>query len=144
MFNLINDQPDISKISLYAKDALEAKYQLLIKKSGSTGLKHVNDSKDFIEFSNDMGDIYKNIEEYYRNKKHKIMIVFDDVTVHLLSNKKLNPIVKNYLSEEKTKHFSCFYHTILFAVPNNIGLNSTHCFIMKNLNKQELPQNAFD
>ena len=60
MFNLINDQPDIGKISLYAKDALEAKYQLLIKKRGSTGLKHVNGSKDFIEFSNDMDDIYKN------------------------------------------------------------------------------------
>ena len=69
MFNLIIDQPDIGKISLYAKDPLEAKYQLLIKKGGSTGLKHVNDSKDFIEFSNDMGDIYKNIEEYYCNKK---------------------------------------------------------------------------
>ena len=79
LFNLINQQPDIDKIYLYAKDPYEAKYQLLINKRESTGLKYLNDSKAFIEYSNDMDDIYKNIEEYNPNKKQKILIVFDDM-----------------------------------------------------------------
>ena len=48
---------------IYAKDPFEAKYQFLIKKWESTELKHVNDSEAFIEYSNDMDDIYKDIEE---------------------------------------------------------------------------------
>ena len=64
---------------LYAKDPYEVKYQLLINKRESTGLNHLNDFKIFMEYSNDMDDIYKNIEEYNPNKKHKILIVFDDL-----------------------------------------------------------------
>ena len=60
---------DIDKIYLYAKDPYEAKYQFLINKRESTGSKYLNDSKAFIEYSNDMDDIYKNIEEYNLNKK---------------------------------------------------------------------------
>ena len=60
LLNLINYQPYIDKIYLYAKDAYEAKYQLLINKRESTGLKHFNDPKAFIEYSNDMQDVYKN------------------------------------------------------------------------------------
>ena len=62
LFNLIYVEPDIDNIYLYAKDPYETKYQFLIKKGESTGLKHFNDSKAFIEYSNDMDDIYKNIE----------------------------------------------------------------------------------
>ena len=53
----------------------------------------MNDSKAFIEYSNDMDNIYKNIEEYNPNKKQKILIVFDDMIAGMVSNKKLNPIV---------------------------------------------------
>ena len=49
LFNLINHQPDIDKIYLYAKDLNEAKYQCLIKKREDVGIKHFDDSKDFIE-----------------------------------------------------------------------------------------------
>ena len=63
MLNLWNYEPDIDKIFWYAKDSYEAKYQLLINKRESTGLKYLNDSKAFIEHSNDMDDIYKNIEQ---------------------------------------------------------------------------------
>ena len=79
LLNLINHEPDIDKIFLYAKDPYEAKYQLLINKRESTGLKYLNDSKAFIEYSNDMDDIYIKIEEYNPNKKQKIFIVFDDM-----------------------------------------------------------------
>ena len=58
-FNLISYQQDIGKIYLYATFPYEAKYLLLINEKESTGLKHLNDSKAFIEYSNDMDDIYK-------------------------------------------------------------------------------------
>ena len=55
---------------LYAKDLYEAKYQFLFNKREGKGLKYFIDSKAFIEYSNDMEDIYKNIEEYNLNKKY--------------------------------------------------------------------------
>ena len=75
LLNLINNQPDIDKIYLYAKDPYEAKYQFLINKRESTGLKHFNDPKTFIENSIDMQDVHKNIDEYNLGKKRKILIV---------------------------------------------------------------------
>ena len=45
------------------------------------GLKHLNDSKAFFEFSNDRDDIYINNEEYNPNKKQKTLIVFDDMMI---------------------------------------------------------------
>ena len=66
LLNLINNQPDIDKIYLYAKDPYEAKYQFLINKRESTGLKHFNDPKAFIEYSNDIYHVYKNIDSYIR------------------------------------------------------------------------------
>ena len=71
LLNLINQESDIDQIYSYAKDPYEAKYQLEINKRESAGLKYLNDSKTFIEYSNDMNDIYKNIEEYNPNKKTK-------------------------------------------------------------------------
>ena len=68
---MINNQPDIDKIYLYAKDPYEAKYQYLIYKREKVGSDHFNDSKDFIEYSNDMLDVYKNIEDYNPDKKEK-------------------------------------------------------------------------
>ena len=48
LLNLINNQPDIDNIYLYAKDPYEAKYQFLINKRESIRLKHFNDPKTFI------------------------------------------------------------------------------------------------
>ena len=64
LLNLINNQPDIDKIYLYAKDSYEDKYQLLINKRESIELKHFNEPKAFIEYSNDMYDVYGNINDY--------------------------------------------------------------------------------
>ena len=85
--NLINNQPDTDKIFLYAKDPYEAKYQFLINKRESTGLKHFNDPKAFIEYSNDMQDVYKNIDEYNVDKECKILIIFDDMIADMINNK---------------------------------------------------------
>ena len=72
---------------MYAKDPYEAKYQCLINKRKSTGLKHFNDPKAFIEYLNDMQDVYKTIDEYNPGKKSKILIVFDDMIADMINNK---------------------------------------------------------
>ena len=93
-FNLISQQPDIDKIYLYAKDPCEAKYQLLINKRESTDLKYCEDSEAFIEYSNNMNDVYKNLEELQSpNQKQKILTVCVDMIADMLCNKKLNPIL---------------------------------------------------
>ena len=75
LLNLINNQPDIDKVYLYLKDPYEDKYQFLINNRESTGIKHFNDLKAFIGYSNDMHDVYKNINDYNPNKENKILIV---------------------------------------------------------------------
>ena len=127
------------------KDPNETKYQLLIKKRESTGLKYLNDSKAFIEYSNDMGYIYGNIEEYNPNKKQEIFIVFDDMIDDMLSNEKLNPIVTElFITGRKLNVSLVFITQSYFAVPQNIRLNSTQYFGMKIPIKRELQQIAFN
>ena len=92
MLSLINNEQDIVETYLYAKDPYEEKYQLAINERENTGLKYFNDSKAFIEYSNDMDDIHKNIKEYNPKKKLKILIASDDLIADMLSNKILNPI----------------------------------------------------
>ena len=58
----MNQQPDIDNIYLYAKDPYEAKCQFLINKRESIGVKHFNDSKAFIEYSNDIDDFIKTLK----------------------------------------------------------------------------------
>ena len=53
----------------------------------------MNNCKAFIEYSNDMDDIYKNIEEYNPNRKCKKLFVFDDMIADMLTNKSLNPVI---------------------------------------------------
>ena len=61
LLNLVNEQKDIDKIYLYAKDLSEPKHEYSIKNRENARIKHLNDSKVFIEFSNTVNDIYKNI-----------------------------------------------------------------------------------
>ena len=91
--NLINNQPDIDKIYLYAKDPYEPKYQYLINKREKIRLDHFDDPKAFIEYSNDMQDVYKYIEDYDPGKRRKVLIAFDDMIADMINNKRLNPIV---------------------------------------------------
>ena len=92
-----------------------------------------------------MDDIYKNIEECKPNKKCKILIVFDDMIANMPSNKKLNPIVTELFIRGGKLNISLVFITqSYFAVPKNIRQNSTHYFIMKIPNKQELQQITFD
>ena len=130
---------------MYAKDPYEDKYQFLIKKRESIGLKHFNDPKAFIEYSNDMHDIYKNINNYNPNKENKILIVFDDMIADMIHNKKLNSIVTELFIRGRKLNISLVFITqSYFKVPKDVRLNATHFFIMKVPNKRELQQIALN
>ena len=68
----------IVKSYLYAKDPYKSNYPPLIKKREDAGIKHYNDSKVFMEYSNTM-DVYSNINDYTSNRNRKILIAFDDM-----------------------------------------------------------------
>ena len=86
-----------------------------------------------------MGDIYRNIEDYYLNKKRKMLITFDDTIADILSNKKLNPIVtKLFIRGGKLNIYLVFIAQSCFTVPKKIRLNSKHYFVLKIPNKREL------
>ena len=139
LLNVINNQLDIDKIYSYSKDPYETKYQYLIKKREKVGLNHYDDHKDFIEYSNDMQDVYKNIEDYNPGKKRKVLIVFDDMIADMINNKRLNPIVTElFVSDRKLNISIVFIMQSYFKVPKDVRLNSTHFFILKIPNKREL------
>ena len=143
--NLINNQQDIDKIYLLAKDPYEDKYQYLINKRESVELKHFHDPKTFIEYSNGMHDVYKNIYNYNLNKENKILIVFDGMIADMISNKKLNSIVtKLSIRCRKLNMSLVFISQSYFKVPKDVRNNSTHFFIMKIPNKRELQQIAIN
>ena len=145
LLNLINNQPDIDKIYFYAKDPYEAKYQYLINKCEKVGLDHFDDPKAFMEYSNDMQDVYKNIEDYNPVKKHKVLIVFDDMIADMINNSKLNPIaIELFIRGRKLNISIVFIMQSYFKVPKDVRLNSTHFFIMKIPNKRELQQIALN
>ena len=110
---------------MYAKDPY--KWQFLINKRESTGLNHFNDPKSFIEYSNDMHDIYKNINAYNGDKERKILIVFDDMIADMINNKKLNSIATELFIRSRKSNISLvFIIQSYFKVPKDVRLNSTH------------------
>ena len=139
LLNLINNQPDIHKIYLYAKDPYEAKYQYLINKREKVGLGHFDDPKAFMEYSNYMQNVYKNIED--PGKKRKVSIIFDDRIVDMINNKNLNPIVTElFIRGRKINISIVLIRQSYFKVSKDVRLNTTHFFIMKIPNERELQQ----
>ena len=147
MLNLTNNQVDIDKTYLYAKEPYEEKYQFLTNKRESAGLKHFENPKAFIEDSNDMQDVYKNIQEFNTCKKRKILIVFDDMIADMINNKKLNPVVTELFIRGRKLNItqSHFITQSYFKMPKDVRLNSIHLFfIMKIPSERELQQIALN
>ena len=91
-----------------------------------------------------MDDIYENIEEYKLNEKRKILLIFDYMIADMLSNKKHNSIVSELSIRVRKLNISLVFITqSYFAVPKDTRLRSTHHFITKIPNKQELQKVAF-
>ena len=117
LLNLIYHQPDIEKIYLYAKDLNEIKYQLLIKKREDAGIKHLNHSKAFVEYSGTMV-VYSNIDDYNQERNKKILIGFDDMTADISTNNKFQSIVKELFFRCKKLNISLVFITqSYFPVP---------------------------
>ena len=88
LLNLIqnlNETAPVDKINLYAKDLSERKYEFLINNRKNAGIKHFNDSTAFIEYSNDVDDVFTNIDDYNKKRKRKVLIVFDDMIADIMS-----------------------------------------------------------
>ena len=141
---MINNQQDIDKIYLYAKDPYEDKYQYLINKRERVRINHLNDPKAFTEYANDM-HVYKNIDNYNPDKENNILIIFDDMIADMINNKKLNSIVTElFIRCRKLNMSLVFISQSYFKVPKDVRNNSMHFFIMKIPNKRELQQIAIN
>ena len=138
LLNLINEQHDIDKIYLYARDLNEPKYKILIKKRKDAGIKHLNDPNAFIECSNTMNDVYENIHDYNPSRKRKILIAFDDMIADIVTNKRFPSIIKElFIRCRKLNNSLVFITQSYFSVLKNVRLNSTNCLIMKVNSKRE-------
>ena len=141
--NLIENQPDIDKIYLYAKDPYEAKYQYLIKIREKVGIDHHNDPRAYTEYSNDMHNVYKNINYYNPNKENKILIVFDDMIADMIRNKKLDSVVTVlFFRGRKLSIFLVFIMQSYFKLPKDVRLNTAHFFIAKIPNRRKIQEIA--
>ena len=130
VLNLIENQPDIDKIYLYAKNPCESKYPYLINKREGVGINHFNDPKAFIEYSNDIHYVYK---------ENKILIVFDDMVADMIYDKKLNSVATELFIRGRKLNISLVCITeSYFKVPKDVRLNTSHFFIAKIPNKREL------
>ena len=102
---------------------------MLIYKWERIVLKHLNDSAAFIEYSNGLDDIYKNIEEYKPKEKHKTLIIFDDMIADLLKH---NPVITELLIKARKLNISLVFITQrYFVIPKNIRLNLRNALLWK-------------
>ena len=130
---------------LYAKNSYEDKNQYLINKRKGVGINHFNDPKAFIEYSNDMQDVYKDINDYNPDKENKILMVFDDMIPDMINNEKLNSIVTELFIRGRKLNISLVFITqSYFKDPKDVRLNTTLIFIMKIPDKRELQQIAIN
>ena len=114
LINLINEQRDIDKIYLYARDLSEQKYEHLIKKRENIGIKHLNNPNVFIKCSNTMDDVYQNINDYDPIRKRK-KNVFDDMIADIMTNKKFQALIKELFIRCRKLNISLFfYYSVLF------------------------------
>ena len=147
LLNLIQKDNNnfIDKIYLYAKDLEEPKYQLLVKECENAGIKNLNDPNAFIEYSNTMDDVHNNIDDYKAKRKRKTLIVFDDMVVDIMTNKKFQATIKElFIRCRKLNTSLLFISQSYFSVSKEVRLNSTHYLIMKIHNRRELQEIAIN
>ena len=84
---------------------------MLIGKREGVCFSYFNGSKAFVEFLNDIDNIYENIEQYNPNKERKILIVFDYMIADMFTNKKLQQIVKDLFIRGRKLNISLTFIT---------------------------------
>ena len=109
------DNNIVDQIYLYAKEVEEPKYKLLIDKREKAGINFNNDPNVFIEYSNTTDNIFSDIEDYNKNRKRKILIIFDDMISHVMSERRVQQILKDLFVRCRKSDISlCFFNTFLF------------------------------
>ena len=84
-----------------------------------------------------MNGVYENIDHYNPSKKRKILTVFDDMIVDIITNKKFQTIIKELFIRCKKLNISLVLITqSYFPVPKDVRLNSTRYLIMKLTTKE--------
>ena len=135
----LNETTPVDKIYLYAKDLTEPKYELLINNRKNAGIKHFNDSTAFIEYSNDMDDVFTNIDDYNKKRKRKVLMIFDDMIADIMSSTKFQAIIKELFIRCRKLNISIVFMTqSYFRTPKDARLNSTHYVIMRIQSRKEL------
>ena len=142
LLNLIqnlNEAMPVDIIYLYAKDLSESKYELLINNKENAGIKQFNEPTAFIEYSNDMDDVFTNIDDYNKQRKRNVLIIFDDMIADIMSSNNFKGIIKElFIRCRKLNIFFVFITQSYFRTPKDARLNSAHYVIMKIQSKKEL------
>ena len=114
LLSLIKEQDDIGEIYSYVKDLSNLKHGFLIKKREDVGIKYCHNPNAFNSHnSNTMDDVYVNIDNYNPSSK-KILIVFDDMIADIMSNKKVQAIVKELFIRCRKVNISLVFITQSF------------------------------
>ena len=143
LLRLINKLHPIDKIHLYAKDIHEPKYGYLINKREQAGIKNLNDPHAFIEYSDDMNDMFDDTNDYNKNRDKKVPIVFDDMIADIEYNKNFKRIIKELFYRARKINVSIVFITqSYFRALKDARLNSTHYILMRIGNKKELKRIA--
>ena len=104
----------------------------MIKKHKNAEIKHLNDPNAFIECFNTMDDVHEKIDDYNPHRQRKILIVSDDMTADIMTNKKFRAIIKELFIRCRKLNISLVFITqSYFSVWKDFRLNSTYYLIMK-------------
>ena len=111
----------------------------MIKKREDAGIENLNDPNAFIEYSNTTDDVYNNIDDNNPKRKRKLLIVFNDMTADIMTNKRFEAIIKELFIRYRKLNISLVFITqSYFSVPKEVRLNSRHYLMMRIHNKREL------
>ena len=108
-------------------------FELIYGKLQARKYKYFNESEAFIEYWNNLNNIYRIFEENHLNKKCKTLIAFDDMIADMISKEKENSIVAElFISGRKLNISLTFIKKIHFKVPKHVRLNTTYFFYYDN------------
>ena len=118
----------------------------MIKNRENAGIRHVNNPIVFIVCLNTIDDVYEHINNYNPKKdKKKVLIVFDDMMADIMTNKKIQAIIKELFVRCRKLNISLVFNSqSYYSVPKNVRLNLTHYFIMKINNRIQSKNIATD
>ena len=92
-----------------------------------------------------MDDILSNIEDYNKTGRRKVLIIFDNMISHVMSDKKALQILKDLFIRCRKLNISlCFLTQSYFSVPKDVRLNCTHYILFKLNSKRELQNIAIN